>query len=74
MAKKQAQTQSVTELRNILYNQVDLVNSGNYEHKKANAITQAAAGIFQSYKLQLNAMKAAGRKTDIAKLDGLLDD
>jgi hypothetical protein len=66
-------TQTVTELRNILYNQIDMVNNGDYDHKKANSITQAAAGIFQSYKLQLQAMAVSGKKKEVEKLSGLLD-
>lgn len=67
-------TQSVSELRKVLYEQVDLVKTGKYEHKKANAISQAAAQVFTSYRLQLEAMKLAGRKLEAGKLEGLIDD
>ena len=66
-------TQSVSELRKVLYDQVDFVGTENYEYKKANAISQAAAQIFTSYRLQLDAMKLSGRKLEAGKLEGLLD-
>ena len=73
MKSKINKTTTITQLRNVLYEQIDLVRSGNYEYKKANSISQAAAGIFQSYKLQLQALSLSGKKNEAEKLTGILD-
>ena len=65
-------TTSITGLRKVLYSQIDQVVSGNADYKKANSVTQSAQSILNSYKIQLTAMKMAG-KIEPEKLEGLLD-
>ena len=66
-------TATVSDLRKILYEQVDLIKAGKSDYKIANAVSKATNQIFMSYKLQIAATKLARKKFTVNSLKGLLD-
>ena len=65
--------QKLSQLRETIYEQAELVKDDKYDYKRANAISQLASQVYNSYKVQIQALSLLGRKADVAKLDGLLD-
>lgn len=70
--KHQNATKNITDLRNALYEQIDLLRAGKAEAATVNAISTASRQVVMSVKLQLEAMKLAGMDVNKAGAIGIL--
>jgi|GEM_PF-3973404 len=65
---------SISDIREVLFEEIQRVREGGSEEiKRANSISKAAGEIFQSYKLQLFAMKMSGEMEKMRGLKGLIE-
>lgn len=67
--KKHNATKNIADLRNVLYEQIDLLRTGKAEAATVNAISTASRQVVMSVKLQLEAMKLAGM--DVSKVSAI---
>lgn len=64
---------TVTELRNLIYEEVDEIREGRLNPQKVKMLTSSTNAIIRSYGIQMTAMKEAGESITMAKLEGLID-
>ncbi len=63
---------TVTDLRSVLYEQIELVQSGKADLRAVNAITNAARQALNSVRLQVEAARMTGKSQLLKGCAGLL--